>query len=252
MTAPALPALELPSEKTTPSLSVETSRIWIYGESGVGKTTLATNVADEVLLLATDPGYGAMEVFAQPIGDWLTFRAATKALAETERFNVVVVDTIETLYRHCRDHQMKGAGIDHPADLEYGKGWDLVNGEFKTRIAKLCSLGRGVVFISHEKEVELKARVGTITKATPDMGGAATKWLSGFVDYILRAVVEEREDGKHYALRTEPTENIVAKQRVVPGGVRLPDPLERPADDPAGPLRAALEAAVPSKEASPA
>lgn len=234
--------MPLPTIKTPPTLDLTNSKLWLYGAPGVGKTTLATSLdPDHTILLATEPGYGGIEAFVNPIGSWKDFLDTGSDLAnETHEFKVAVVDTIDQLSRQCQDHVMKEAGIAHPSDLEYGKGWGMVGDEFKLRIGRLCSLGMAVIFISHEKDSEIKKKVGTVNKAVPKLGGAPSDFIEGFVDYILRAEIEITEEGERRIVRTSPSENWMAKQRGGPLLRPLPEvlPMEGAA------LREALESRV--------
>jgi hypothetical protein len=244
-TQPAAPGVDLPTEKTKPTLSFETAKILLYGEQKIGKTTFATELGDQVLLLATEPGYGGLEAFVQPIGSWAEFRAVGQKLAEgKDPFTIFAVDTVDELFRMCQDYVMGQLGVKHPSDLEYGKGWAAVADEFRLRVGRLCSLGRGVLFISHAKDLEVKQRVGTITKIVPSIRGQASEFLLGFVDYILYAAVEDGTDGQEHVIHTAKSEYHAAGARLARGAVPLPDPL--PLDAQA--VRQAMEASTNPKE----
>lgn len=241
---PVVPKIVLPTEKTSPTLTFETSRTYLYGHEGVGKTTFAVAVDPErTLLIATEPGYGAQEAYVQTVASWSDFRELGGALAAGKhQFTHFAVDTVDELHRMCSDHVCSELKISHPADLDYGKGWAAVGDEFKLRVGKLCSLGAGVTFISHAKDEEIKQRVGTVTKTIPTLSGATAKWLGGFVDFIFLATIVGGEDGEHRVLRTQPSENWMAKQRIPAHLPPLPDPL--PLD--AATVRAAMAEAFGS------
>lgn len=236
--------MTLPTEKTTPTLDPATAKVLLAGAPKVGKTTLASQIDPEhTLILATEPGYGAIEAYVQPVGSWEAFREVGAELASGKHhFTTVVIDTVDELYKMCTDTVLRSLGITHPSDLDYGKGWAAVTDEFRLRIAKLCALGLGVWFISHAEDKEIEQRVGTITKSVPSLGGKAGKWLTGFVDFILFATVEQGAEGDERLLRTAATENFEAG-----GRVPLPDPL--PLD--AAALREAMAAAAPKATPPP-
>lgn len=230
--------MPLPTEKTTPTLDVETAKVLLYGPPKIGKTTLAASLDPEhTLFVATEPGLGALSVFAQQVRSWEEFRQIGPELHKGEhQFKTVVIDTVDELHKMCTDAVLKQLGVSYPGDLEFGKGWAAVTDEFRLRVGALSSLGLGVWFISHAKDEEIKQRVGSITKAVPTISGAARKWLTGFCDFIFYAGSEQTADGEQRVLHTAATENFEAG-----GRVPLPDPL--PLDATA--LREALVAAAP-------
>jgi hypothetical protein len=246
---PASP--QLPTAKTTPTLTLETAKVLLYGPPKVGKTTLAAGMdPDRTLFIATEAGLGGLSVYAVPIGTWDEFRALGARLAEGDHpFTNVVVDTVDNLAAFCSDKVCADMGVTHPSDLEYGKGWRAVSDEFKLRIARLTSLGAATWFISHSQDRAVKTRVGEITVTGLTIGGAMEKFLTGFVDYILLARSEQTEHGERRVIRTRATENYEAGSR----GAPLPDPILLPAigDDEvvdpvevAAPLREAMAAAT--------
>lgn len=245
MTEPATaPELTLPSQKTTPSLALERSPLWIYGQEGAGKTLLGTSMAEDALLLAADPRYKHLSVFAQEIDSWQTFGAVLKALKQSDAHSILVVDRVEQLYDMCLTRTMEKMGRAHPGDAEdFGQGWQAVNAAFASGIGALCALGRGVVFLSHEKTEKGKGFQEGNDKFWPNATGGCRKFIGGLVDFGFRLEVG---DGGARHLRTVPDEFVWAKRTEVAGGTPLPDLIPVPADDPAGPLREALKAAMPS------
>lgn len=236
--------MPLPTAKTPPTLEIQSAKVLLAGPPKIGKTTLSANIdPDKTLILATEPGHGAIEAFVHPVNSWMEFREVGAELAAGDHdFTTVVIDTVDELYKLCQAQVMSDIGISHPSDLEYGKGYGLVGDEFRLRVGKLCALGLGVWFISHTEEREIKQKVGTITKQVPSLSGKTGKWLSGFVDFIFFATSEQTEAGDVRLLRTQATENFEAG-----GRVPLPDPL--PLDAVA--LREAMADAAPKPSPEP-
>lgn len=241
--------ITLPIEKTPPGLSPDTAKILLYGQPKIGKTTFAAQWdPDHTLILAAEPGTGGLEAYVQPIKTWEEFREVGAALAiGKHNFKTVVVDTTDELFRFCQEFIMKEHKIRHPSDLDFGKGWSLLSDEFRLRVGKLSSLGLGVIFISHSKDEEVKQRVGTLTRSVPTLSGQAGKFLTGFVDLILYATVEQTENGPQRIVRTQPSENWSAG-----GRIQLEDPLPLSAQA----VRAAMDSKlvadpVPANAATP-
>lgn len=231
----------LPTEKSPPTLSMHTSKVLLYGPPKIGKTTLAANLdPDRTLFLATEPGHDAQELYVVPIESWEHFRRVGAELVQgNHQFTTVVIDTVDGLVAMCQDAVMEAAGVVHPSDLEYGKGWSMVTSEFTLRTAKLATR-MGLWLISHDKEVEIKQRVGSITKIVPTIAPPKVReWCEGFCDLILYAGAVVTEEGEQRVLRTRASENYSTGGRVL-----LPDPIPMPLEDPAGPLREALGAAT--------
>lgn len=218
----------LPTEKTKPTLTAESAKVFLYGEEKIGKTTTAAALDPEhTLLLATEEGYGALEAFVKPIGSWEEFRSVGPELRKGGHpFKTIVIDTVDELLKLCTDKVLTDLGVSYAGDLEFGKGWAAVTDEFRLRVGALCRLGLGVWFISHAKEEEVKTRTGSITVTSPTIGGGSRKWLLGFVDYILLARAEQGEEGEQRLVRTRPSETYRAGGRGGPDGRGiLPDPL---------------------------
>jgi hypothetical protein len=242
----------LPTEKTTPTLSIDRLTAVLVGRPKIGKTSTAAAIDnDHTLFIATEPGYDGINAFVEPCRSWEQFREIGAELANGEHdYKLVVVDTVDALQGMCTEHVIDGlarsAGKDpdqnfvHASDFEYGKGWSAITDEFKLRIAKLCTLGLGVIFISHAKESTKTDRVGReITVFSADVGQKGSRqWLLGYVNYIWFMDVEQTPDGEKHLLRTRASETYEAGGR----GAPLPDPIDLGDSPEAG--AAALKAAL--------
>lgn len=219
--------MTLPTEKSKPTLQLETAKALIYGPPKVGKSTFASEIdPDHTLFLACEPGLGALEVFSVDINSWSKFREVGSDLfKDPQHYKIVVVDTVDELYRMCTDHVCAEMGIKHPADADYGKGWAAVADEFRLRVGKLCNLGLGVWFISHAKDVEVKKKVGSKTVTTPTVSGQARQFITGFCDFIFLATWEGDEEASRRVLRTQGAEEHEAGGRMPRGALPLTDPL---------------------------
>lgn len=218
--------MTLPTEKSALTLSPDKVKALIYGPPKIGKSTFASQInPDHTLFIATEPGLGSLEVYEAAVSTWDGFRQVGADLAkDPKQFQVVVIDTVDELYRMCSDHICAELGIKHPSDADYGKGWSAVRDEFALRVGKLTGLGLGVWFVSHAEDREVKKKVGSKTVTQPSLTGQGRKFLAGFVDFIFLATWEG-DEGDERVLRTQGAEHHEAGGRVPEGAKPLPDPL---------------------------
>jgi hypothetical protein len=201
-------AIVLPTERVTTGGDWSTKKLLVYGPQKVGKSTLAAELdPDNSLFILTEPGADHLSIKPVPCGSWEDFLKIGQALQGAIRdlgrppYKFIVVDTVDELARMCGasvlTHLAEGTkdmdpkGVLHASDFEYGKGWEAEAEEFRKRIARLCNLGMGVVFISHEKEAQVTLPNGaTVNMLSPDVGHKQMrKWLLGYVDFIFHAEV---------------------------------------------------------------
>ena len=212
----------LPKTKTTISKSPEDYTILLYGDPKIGKTTFCSQ-SSNALFLSTEAGTNALEIFEIKVKDWSHFKECLNALVEEEHeYEHLIIDTVDILYRMCADYVCEEQGIKHEAELEFGKGYHLVNLEFQTVITKMCKIGLGVIFVSHAKEYEHKTRTGSITKSIPTLPASCMRFLTGLVDIILYAESIKTGDGEERIINTKPSENFMAGDRTGKIPVELP------------------------------
>lgn len=242
--------MTLPTEKSTRTLSPDKAKALLYGPPKIGKSTFASQInPDHTLFIATEPGLGSLEVYEAPVKTWAEFLKVCGEIAQDRKhYEVVVIDTVDELFRMCSDHVCAELGIKHPSDADWGKGWGAVADEFRLKIGKLASLGLGVWFISHAEDREVKKKVGTKTVTQPTLSGQARKFLIGFVDFIFLATWETDEESDKRILRTQGTEHHEAGGRTPVDAKPLPDPLPLDADVLRKEMAKSL--AAPKKEAA--
>lgn len=205
-------SISLPEKKSEPLLKIEEYLIFLYGIPKVGKSTFASQM-ESPLFIATEPGLNALSVFALYPKNWTEFLDACAQLEKTERFGTVVVDTIDNAYDLCLDHVCKSEGIKHPEDMDYGKGWAMVKKEFQRAITKLAQMPRGMLFISHAQDQNIKTRTSEITKAVPTIGGSARRFILGLSDIVLYAQMVADKDQMKHIVNAAPSENWEAGDR---------------------------------------
>lgn len=186
-TAPALGSMEkleltLPTERSTPSDRIGDFTTLIFGEKKIGKTDLTAQM-DSTFHMMTEPGGKALSILQRPVNNWREFQAYVKLLEKDKKFKTATVDTADFLYGHAFDYVAQKQGFEHPSEEAYGKGWKAIRDEFTKWVLRLINTGKGVVFISHATEKEVKMRSGEkYDRIQPTMAGQAMDVLTGLVD----------------------------------------------------------------------
>jgi hypothetical protein len=221
-TAPAMTSdLSLPTTRSAVSTRIQDFTILLFGEKKIGKTDLTAQF-DDTFHLMTEPGGKAQTIFQRPVNNWREFQGYVKLLEKDRRFRTVTVDTADVLYTQCMAYATQKLGIDHPSEEAYGKGWAAVREEFTRWILRLIGTGKGVIFISHATEKEIKMRGGEkYDRISPTMAGQARDILEGIVDIWAYYGY----DGSRRILTIQGSDHIGA-------GHRLKNNFRTPAGDP--------------------
>ena len=173
----------LPTALSEPMTSLSDYSILLYGLEKIGKTTLASMFPD-ALFFMTEPGGKSLRIYQIPILAWRELQDALVEVSRTKRFRTLVLDTADLAYRLCEQHICKKLGITHASDETWGKAWGLIRNEFQITMAKMQSLGRGCIFISHAHEQEVRRRSGVSTHRTvPTMANIAQNTLEPMADF---------------------------------------------------------------------
>ena len=129
---------------------------YIYGAPKTGKTTLAVQMPNAILL-AFEKGYNALPgVMAQDITSWGQMKQVYRELkkpAVKEMYKSIIVDTIDIAADMCQKYVCDQNGITALGELGFGKGWGMFKNEFTQVFRGLTQLGYAVVFLGHDKEV---------------------------------------------------------------------------------------------------
>lgn len=178
-------------------------KVWIYGAPFSGKTTLADQFEDAIML-NTD---GNLNSFTSPVVEikervngrqvidtWSVFNETITELQKGSDFKTVVVDLVEDTFEACRRYCYTKLGIEHESDNSF-KAWDYVRNEFLTTMKRLMTLDYNIVLISHEdmsKDITKKSG-DKITSIRPNIQDKLANKLAGMVDIVARVVADGNE-----------------------------------------------------------
>lgn len=179
--------LTLPIELSEPIKTMEEALWLIYGEPGIGKTSLATQFPRSMSLMF-EPGAKGLAMHKRDVPNWrhlIGYVDMLVAQAAKKPFQMVVVDTVEKSHDRCFEHVCKREVMSHPNEKPYGEGWRLINSEFLNQWERLATAGYGIVFISHVQDKAFQTRSGKqYQKIVPALSASAGEHICGMVDVI--------------------------------------------------------------------
>jgi len=178
----ATPTVTLPTKLSVPSSEIEDYITMIFGLEKIGKTTLLSRF-DDVFHAMFEEGGRALALHQRSIRSWSEWLQYLKLLEKDDTFGNVSLDTIDEAFEMCFDYVCRVEGFSHPADAEYGKGWDAMYREFHRSIRRLTKVGKGIFFVSHARERTIKSRHGgEYDRIVPSMKNQARKVIEPLVD----------------------------------------------------------------------
>lgn len=219
-----------------------TQKYFLYGREKIGKSTFASQF-ESPIFLRTEDGLTALTTYNVPIDSWQRFLEACSELSEGRHpFRTVVVDIVDNLYSFCQGHVLAKYGVQHESDLDWGKGWSVVSGEFERAVSKLSLQGMGLILISHAETATIKPKnAPEYTRIVPTLSKSARKFVMGLADHIVYMAVDKTEEGNPRKLYCQPTELFEAGSRW-PLAAEIALPAD-PADD-YGAFKAAYDEAI--------
>lgn len=204
-------------------------RVVIHGVEGIGKSTLAAQFPN-ALVLDTEDGTNHLDVARVTVASWVDAEGSLHELArDRQGFDTVVIDSVDWLERLLIDHLLKKAGKRSIEDFGFGKGYTMVAeamGRFLAVCDTLVTAGVNVVLVGHTTvkrtsppdmdegydryELKLTKQSGPLVKEWADcilFANYRTKLVAG-EDGRTRA-----KGGKERVLHTERTAAWDAKNR---------------------------------------
>lgn len=169
--------------------------VFFYGGWKTGKTTIASKFP-KALLLAAEKGYNALAgVMAQPINSWAEFKKVLRQLKDEkakQMFETIVLDTADILYDYCTKYICDnyprsdgGFGVDSIADINYGRGYGMVEKEFDTALRSIVQMDYGLVIISHSTDKTFTDESGNqYNKIVPTLDKRANNICARMCDIV--------------------------------------------------------------------
>ena len=197
--------LQQPHEIQAPSVL----RGMIYGQPGVGKTTLALSFPKAVLI-DTDRGvHRVSPLYRVPTLSVGAYKDILDLLKSNELagFETIVIDTVGKLIDYIIEYvkRSRDMATTYSGDLSQ-KGWGFVSIEFKNLFARIEALQKNVILVAHEAEEKLTD--GRVIKR-PSIAGGTRKTLPEMMEFIGYMSSTNNGDGR--VLNLNPSEDFYAK-----------------------------------------
>lgn len=240
----------LPEAATDQDVKLTSLRWLFVAPPGFGKTEFFALFPDS-LMLACEEGHKFVTGHKIIIDKWagvghtedsdgnmhMSFLEAVKRITASERFQFIIIDTIDALVKMCIDHHIGKANQSHLSDLgEYGKGYDLgQNDPIRRSLTEIFKSGRGMGLITHQATETKNFSKGPKTKKETTLPNGIYKIIFPQMDIIIHGEFGATREGNKFRdriIRSEGSEDILAKNR---GGVLPPawispqDPVARAA-----------------------
>lgn len=155
----------------------------IYGEPGLGKTTLALSAPSPLLI---DFDNGLLRVDRQHQSDSVQVESYQNLLdillkENLSSYQTIVIDTLGKMVDRIGDWLAEGNPKVKQSDGQLSmKGWGSVKLEFQKLLKLLDSKNKSVIFVAHSKE----EKDGDLTKMRPDVAGSSGKDIVKELDFM--------------------------------------------------------------------
>lgn len=204
-------------------------RVVIHGVEGIGKSTLAAQFPN-ALVLDTEDGTNHLDVARVTVSSFADAEGTLHELfRDRQGFDTVVIDSVDWLERLMIDHLLRKAGKRSIEDFGFGKGYTMVAeamGRFLSVCDTLVTSGINVVLVGHTTVKRTsppdmdEGYDRYELKLTKQSGPLVKEWADAilFANYRTKLVAGEdgrtrAKGGKERVLHTERTAAWDAKNR---------------------------------------
>jgi hypothetical protein len=155
----------------------------IYGQPGVGKTTLALSSVNPVCIDVDRGMYRVEKRYQVPSLQVEAYQEVLDLLNsdELDGFNTIVIDTLGKLIDSMGEYLAKNNPKYRQSNGQLTmQGWGQVKIEFHALVKLINSKNKSVIFVAHESE----EKEGDVTKKRPDVSGSARKDIVKELDFM--------------------------------------------------------------------
>jgi len=184
--------VSLPTKPIEPPDKLTDYSICLFGEKGVGKTSLAAQFPDSLVFM-WEPRRRNLRIKQVPGPDeepldWERFKAyLDKVLSQKKTIRTVVIDTVDRAYQCCQNTVCYNKGVKHPSDMnDYGATWYECRREFEDVMNRLLYNDILPIFISHCRLRPVVTRTGEdFDLVQPTCPDACWQYLKATCDFAF-------------------------------------------------------------------
>jgi hypothetical protein len=155
----------------------------VYGQPGVGKTTLALSSVNPVCIDVDKGMYRVEKRYQVPSLQVESYQEVLDLFnsGEMDGFDTIVLDTLGKLIDRIGDYVAKNNPKYRQSNGQLTmQGWGQVKIEFHALIKLINGKNKSVIFVAHESE----EKEGDVTKKRPDVSGSARKDIVKELDFM--------------------------------------------------------------------
>lgn len=186
-------------------------KMFVYGERGVGKSTLLS-MSESPVVLSAEQGHEELGTARYEVSTWEEALAAIDSLIDDKHeFKTFGVDTLDWLEAMLHDYVMRTKGITDMA-AKYGAGYKEALSEWRIFLSRIETLhrkrGMHIMLLAHMEVKQISNPLGgDFTKYQPKLRDKAYGLLAEWVSMILFAahetyVLRADEDSPYKATST--------------------------------------------------
>lgn len=197
----------------------------VYGESGVGKTTLSGSCDDvpemrRVLVIDIEGGLLSLkdrnpDVDSVRVKSWADMQLVYDELySGKHEYNTIVVDSLTEVQKMSMDQVMRKLVDEHEErdpDVPGIREWNINIEQTRKFVRAFRDLPVSTIFTALVKQ-DRNPRTGAVKKK-PSLSGKVADEVAGFLDIVVYLYVKEYEGENRRMLLCQATEDTVAKDR---------------------------------------